>query len=530
MFAVSTFILCTLLVAYISYRKTKGEALNTSDGYFLGGRSLGWFVIGGSLFLTNMSANNFIGENEQVYIDSVAVMAWGMTSILSLIIVSEFILPIYLRNGSVTTPDFLEDRFDSSIKKWISIIFLVGYVINMMPPVLYAGAVAFNGMFDLSDVFGLSNWATIWILVWSIGIVGSIYAIFGGLKAIAVSDAINGIGLVIGGLMVPFFGLLYIGDGSFSVGLDMILTQNTEHLNAIGKPDSPVPFSTLFTGMLLVNLNYWGTEQYIMQRVLGAKNLAAGQKGIALASVLKVISPILLNIPGLIALHIYFNLENTAEVYPRLIGDVMPEYLTGFMAAIIFGAALTTFNSGLNSSSTLFMLNIYKPFLKQKNKEIGDMTLIKRSKYLQVFLAMTAMFIAPFIAFVDGGFFDYIQKVAGFFSVPIFTILFVGFITKKVPPIGAKVALIFFITCYGLTQLVFDTGLHFLHIMAILFVTSTSIMLLFGKLYPMKVPYQPVDKKLVDIKPWKHRHIVSLVLVAIVIAAYIFFSPLGVAT
>jgi len=127
MLAVTTFILFTLLVAYISYRKTKGEALNTSDGYFLGGRSLGWFVIGGSLFLTNMSANNFIGENEQVYIDSMAVMAWGMTSILSLIIVSEFILPIYLKNGSVTTPDFLEDRFDPSIKKWISIIIVITF-------------------------------------------------------------------------------------------------------------------------------------------------------------------------------------------------------------------------------------------------------------------------------------------------------------------------------------------------------------------------------------------------------------------
>jgi len=263
---------------------------------------------------------------------------------------------------------------------------------------------------------------------------------------------------------------------------------------------------------------------------LGAKNLAAGQKGIALASVLKVISPILLNIPGLIALHMYSNLENTTEVYPRLIGDVMPQYLTGFMAAIIFGAALTTFNSGLNSSSTLFMLNIYKPHLEKRKKEINDAKLILKSKYLQVFLAMTAMFIAPFIAFVDGGFFDYIQKVAGFFSVPIFTILFVGFVTKRVPPIGAKVALIYFIVCYAITQLFVDTGLHFLHIMAILFVTSVGIMLLFGKLYPMKVPYKAVDKKLVNTTPWKYRHIVSVILVLIVIAAYILFSPLGIAT
>jgi len=199
--AIITFLLFTGLVALISYYKTRKEKLDTSDGYFLGGRNLGWFVVGGSLFLTNMSANNFIGENESVFTDNMSVMAWGMSSIFAMLIVSEFFLPIYLRSGVATTPDFLEERFDSSVKKWISIAFLVGYVINLMPPVLYAGAVAFNGMFGLEEVLGLSNWATIWVLVWAIGTVGSIYAIFGGLKAIAISDAVNGVGLVIGGLL-----------------------------------------------------------------------------------------------------------------------------------------------------------------------------------------------------------------------------------------------------------------------------------------------------------------------------------------
>lgn len=148
----------------------------------------------------------------------------------------------------------------------------------------------------------------------------------------------------------------------------------------------------------------------------------------------------------------------------------------------------------------------------------------------QVGLALTAMVIAPFIAFVQGGFFDYLQKVAGFFSVPIFTILFVGFVTKRVPAIGAKVALVFFIGCYALTQLVFDTGLHFLHIMAILFVTSTGIMLLFGKLYPMETPYQQVDKKLVDMEPWRYRHVWTAILVVLVILAFMLLSPLGIAS
>lgn len=528
--AVMSFIAFTGVVALISWLKTRKEKLDTSDGYFLGGRSLGWFMVGGSIFLTNMSANNFIGENESVFIDNMSVMAWGMTSIIAIIIISEFVLPIYLRSGVVTTPDFLEERFDPAIKKWITIVFLVGYVINLMPPVLYAGAVTFNGMFDLSTLFGMSNWATIWVLVWCIGIVGSVYAIFGGLKAIAVSDAVNGVGLVVGGLLVPYFGLRYIGDGSLGAGLDLVLTQNTDHLNAIGSKDDPVPFSTLFTGMLLVNLNYFGTEQYIMQRALGSKDLSGGQKGMMFASSLKFISPLLLNLPALIALHLYTTMDNTAEVYSKIISDVMPTYLSGFMAAIIFGAALTTFNSGLNSTSTLFVLNIYKPYKVKRQGKIEDIKLIKTSKWFQVLLALTAMCIAPFIAFADGGFFEYIQKVAGFFSVPIFTILFVGFVTKKVPPIGAKVALVFFIVCYGLTQLVFDTGLHFLHIMAILFVLSSAIMLLFGKLYPMDVAYKQADRAVVEMKPWRWRTLWYAVFILLIIGFYVLLSPLGIAT
>lgn len=529
--AIISFLFFTGLVAVIAYFKTKGEKLNTSDGYFLGGRNLGFFMVGGSLILTNLSANNLIGENESVFTDNMTVMCWGMSSIMAMLIVSEFFLPIYLRSGVATTPDFLEERFNASVKNWVSILFLVGYVINLMPPVLYAGAVAFNGMFDISENLGISYWGTIWILVWAIGIVGSIYAIFGGLKAIAVSDTVNGVGLLIGGLLVPYFGLKYLGDGSIGVGIEKILSNHTDHLNAIGKESDPVPFSTLFTGMLLVNLNYWGTEQYIMQRALGSKNLKEGQKGMMMASAAKLISPLILNIPGLIALQLYFGtLDNTAEAYPRLIGDVMPAYLTGFLAAIIFGAALTTFNSGLNSASTLFVLNLYKPRKEKKGEDISDRHLINVSKKFQVVLAITAMIIAPFIAFAKGGFFNYLQMVAGFFSVPIFTILFVGFVTKKVPPIGAKVALVVFVICYGLTQLVFDTGLHFLHILAILFVISTGIMLWFGKYYPMETPYEQKDKGVVNMTPWKYRHVWTVVLLVLMTLVFIFFSPWGVAT
>ncbi len=528
-FTMFSFIFFTGMVALVSWMITRREKLNTKDGYFLGGRGLGWFLVGGSLFLSNISANSLVGEPEAVYIANTSVMMWGFSSIVAMVLVSEFILPIYLRLGVVSTPDYIGRRFDPSVKQWIGALFVISYMVNLMPPVLYTGAVVFNGMFDLSGTFGISDWAAIWILVWAIGIVGALYAIFGGLKAIAASDALNGVGLVIGGLMVPYFGLRYLGDGNFMAGLDQILTTNKSHLTAIGGPTDPVPFATIFTGMLLVNLNYWGTEQYVLQRALGSRNLAEGQKGFMFGALLKFIAPIITCIPGLIALALLVNVENTAEVYTRLVAEVMPTYLIGFIAAVVFGAALTTFNSGLNSTSTIAILDLYKPYVEKRGNKPDDQSLIKTSKKFQVIVAIISMTIAPFIAFSSEGFYDYFQKVAGFFSVPIFTIVFIGFVTRRVPALGAKVALIFYLLCYGYTQLIYDFGLHFLHIMAILFVTTSAVMLVIGKYAPADKIMQMPEVGSVNLSPWPRRKIYYTIAIIAMIGGIILFSPLGIA-
>jgi solute:Na+ symporter, SSS family len=258
--------------------------------------------------------------------------------------------------------------------------------------------------------------------------------------------------------------------------------------------------------------------------MLAAKSLAESQKGIALACTGKIISPLVLNILGLIAVHLYTKMNNTAEVFPRMVGDVSPPLLTGYMAAIIFWAALTTFNAGLNSAGTLFTLNIYKPRMIKKNKVIDENQLLRIGKRFEIIACLLAMFTASFIILSKNGFYNYIQIAGGFFSVPILTILLIGFKTKRVPPVAAKIGLLFFITCYALTQLVFNTGLHFL---AILFLITSGLMLLIGKLYPMQIPYRQQLNNLVNMQPWKSRHIYSLILLLLMIAVFIIFSPLG---
>ncbi len=521
----SSFVLFTALVGVITYLKTRKDNTDSKDGYFLGGRSLTGGVIGGSLMLTNLSAVNFVGMNAQSYAGNMSVMGWEVGSGLALVIVALFLVPRYLKAGLTTIPDFLESRFDKGVKTFVTYLFLIGYVVNVLPPTLYSGALAIGAIFDVSGLFNVSNVGAIWITVWAIGIIGSVYAIFGGLKAVAISDTLNGIGLVFAGLLVPVLGLVALGKGSFAVGLDTIMTKAPEKLNSLGADTDPVPFLTLFTGMILVNLYYWGTDQAIMQRALGAKNLKEGQKGVLMAGFLKVLTPFMVCIPGVIACHLYGanKFENADMVYPALVNDIMPKALVGLFAAVMFGAILSTFNSVLNSATTLFTLNVYKPLFGQGKT---DHQLVKEGKLCGGVLAIAAMTIAPFIMYAPQGLFQYLQIVNGFFNVPIFTIIFMGYVTRRVPAIAAKIALAGFVATYALLQLVIKPEMHFLHQLAILFVASCGLMLVIGVFKKREVPFVLEDKKVVNIEPWKYRHEAAIVVIATMLAVYLLFSPL----
>ena len=528
--SVLSFLAVTISIALISWWVTRKEDLSTVEGYYLGGRHLGWFLVGGSLFLSNISAIAIVGETESAYLTNMTVMMYGFASIFAMAIVSEWILPIYLRFGVTTTPEFLGLRFGPSLTRWVAILLIFAYVINLMPPVLYTGAVVLNGMFNIDQLLGISDWAAIWIMVWAIGIVGSAYAVFGGLKAIAASDALNGIGLVLGGILVPYFGLKYVGDGSLSAGWQIVITQHPEHMSAWGRPSDTVPWATLFTGMLLVNLNYWGAEQYILQRSLGSKNLEAGQKGMMFGAVLKFMAPLITVFPGVIALTLYPALTRSNEAYSALATGVMPAYLIGLMAAIMFGASLTTFNSGLNSTSTMAVLNLYKPYKLKQDKAPTDKQLIAMGKRTQLILAILAMCIAPFIYFTSDGFYEYFQKVAGLFSVPIFTIVIVGMLTKSVPAIAAKIALVIYLLGYGFTQLIHDFGIHFLHWAAIFFVICVAMMLLIGYYKPQDKAFKRPEQPAVSLEPWKWRWLAYGVTIAGMVAVTIWLSPIGIAS
>ncbi len=565
---VLSFLAFTGLVIGLSYYKTRKANMGTETGYFLAGRGLTGWIIAASLMLTNLSTEQMVGLNGQGYTDNMSVMGWEVGASLALIVVAFFFLPRYLKKGYATIPDFVGDRYDAVTKQVVNWFFLFGYVLILLPIVLYSGAIGLSGIFDLEGTFGISKMTGIYIVVWAIGLLGITYTLCGGLRIMAIADTINGIGLLIGGLMIPLFGLWALGDGCFISGVQTLLAECPQKFNAIGATTDPVPFATMFTGMFLVNLFYWGTNQTIIQRALAAKNLKEGQRGVLFAAILKLFGPLYLIIPGIIAFKMFGpGLEMSDFAYPMLVKAVLPWFLVGFFAAVLFGAILSSFNAGLNSTSTLFTLNVYKEYI---NPKADDKTAVKYGKIFGVALAVFAMLIAPLIAKAPSGLFTYLQTVNGFYNVPILTLMLIGMLNNKAPASSAKITLAVFILVYGTTQLTALSGgfkefmaagmgdpsvlkgvagffqsalpaaiweplfkfstVHYLHILALLFVVCSAFMLLMGKYYPSKHTYEDsLDKHIVDTTPWSKLVPVSIAIICCVVGLYIVFSSLCLA-
>lgn len=516
------------IVAWISYQKTKGE-VNTKEGYFLAGRGLTGVFIAGSMLLTNLSAEQLIGLNGSAYGYNMSSMAWEVTAGISTIAMALIFLPRYLTGAFTTLPEFLSSRFDDGVRRLTVVLFMVGYGLVTIPSVLYSGSVAVMRLFDVPALLNVGYSQGLMITILVVGIVGGLYAIFGGLKAVAVSDTINGFGLLIIGILVPILGFAALGDGSVLEGLKTVTSSHTGKLNAIGGPKDPTPFGTIFTGMIFANLFYWCTNQYVIQRTLGAKNLAEGQKGVIFSGFFKILVPFMMMMPGIIAFHLYGDgLKSIDLAFPQLIKDVLPVYMSGFFLAVLLGAVFSSFNSLLNSAATLFCLDVYEPLTKRK---VSDAEMIKVAKIASIVIAIFSFVVSPLLQYAPEGLWQIIRIFTGFYNIPVVAVVIIGLFTKRVPGLGAKVAIIFHVTAYGLLQFVFDDliNIHFLHLYAILFFIEIAIMLLIGYFKPLETPWQFERKHAVELVPWAYALPVSITLFSCITGLYLLFSPLGLA-
>ena len=531
----------TLFAAFLTFLITRGDEKRSSDGFFLGGRSLTFPVIAGSLLLTNLSTEQMVGLNGAAFKDGLCVMAWEVVAVIALVVMALFFLPRFLKAGITTVPQFLENRFDRATQTLANMIFLIAYAFILIPIILYSGAVGLSQMLDLKSLTGITEPVTIlgtavdpdtvilWGTVFMIGIMGSLYARFGSLKTLAVLDTINGVGLLIGGFMIAGYALDRVSDhGGVLEGFRQLQAANPSRLNSIGTSETSVPFSTLFSGVALLNLFYWCTNQQIIQRTFGASSLAEGQKGVLLTGLLKLLGPIYLVLPGIVAYHLFAK-DGIANdmAYGTLVREVLPPHLTGFFAAVMVGAILSSFNAALNSTSALFSIGLYHHVINPRG---SDKEMVRAAKVFVVCIAIAAMFVAPLLA-GQKSIFAYLQDMNAIYFIPIFAVVVVGMLHPRVPARAAFSAMLLGLVMIAVKYFVPGVGpvvdrafTYNFHFLGFVFVMLVALMVAWTWVAPRAEPWKLETSTPIDMTPWRAAPWASLALVLIVVAIYASFA------
>jgi SSS family solute:Na+ symporter len=443
---VCCYFLFIFVLAQVVSREKKGHQKNASD-YFLASRALPWWAIGTSLIAANISAEQLIGMSGSGYAIGLAIASYEWMAALTLLIVGVFFLPVFLKNEIYTMPEFLARRYGPNIQFVMAILWLLMYVFVNLTSILWLGSTAF------STVTGISQETSLIILAVFCGA----YALYGGLKAIALTDVVQVTMLVLGGIVILFIALTHLsGDVSLLGavhGFQMLLHKVPDnHFHMILHPDNPfykdLPgLSVILGGMWVANLSYWGFNQYIIQRGLAAKSIHEAQKGIVLAAFLKLLIPLLVVVPGIAAVLIAPGIKND-QAYPTLM-TLLPPGLLGIVFAALTAAIIASLGSKVNSIATIFTMDVFKTF----NKKTSEKGLVITGRIT----AITALIIAVLVAKpLIGGFdqaFQFIQDFSGFFTPGICVIFLLGMFWKRATEAGALVAAVGSVAISGVCYL-----------------------------------------------------------------------------
>jgi SSS family solute:Na+ symporter len=491
--AFGSFLFFTALVGFISWRRTRQLDNRDAQNYFLAGRKLPWFQVAGALLLTNLSTEQLLGLNGAASLHGAEVMAWEIVPVFALIAMAWWFLPRYWKGNITTVPEFLEQRFDRGTRLLMGAVMLITLVFNLLPFVLYSGGVAMSSVFHVPEMLGMSEQSSFLLMAALIALCGGIYVVLGGMKAVALSDTLYGVGLLLAGLLIPILALVKLGDGDFAAGLARVLTHQAPKLNPAGGATTNVPFSTLFTGMLFINLFYWCTNQLIVQRSFGAASFAEAQKGIIATAALKLLGPFYLVFPGIIAVEMFgaAALGNGDLAYARLVDAVLPGWMVGFFAAVLLGAIVSSYNGGLHSAATLFSLDLYRALLR---RDADERQMLRAGKIFAVVVCVLTVLSCPLLGGAPEGVFTLMKRLMAAFKLPLLAVVATAILTPRVPPWSAKLALIGGVGTHFLLEWLFGHGragvtIHWLHLSAINVLLLCAFMLITSRLAgPKKIP------------------------------------------
>ena len=493
---IAILVVYSAVILFIGFYKSKsksGETKNSKD-YFLAGKSLPWWAIGASLIAANISAEQFIGMSGSGFAIGLAIASYEFMAALTLLIVGKYFLPIFIKTGIYTIPEFLEKRYNSNVKSVLAVFWIFLFIFVNLTTVLYLGGTA------LDTIMGNGDGSLVLNSIIGLGLFAAAYSLWGGLSSVAWTDVIQVVLLVIGGLITTIITLDHLTPtGGVLNGLSYIYEKAPEKfnmiLNSTDKGYSDLPgIAVLAGGMWIANIYYWGFNQYIIQRTLAAKSLKESQKGIAFAAALKMIIPLIVVVPGIIAYVMFTeNPEVTKaftssdgtilndKAYPWLISSFIPSGLKGVILAALSAAIVSSLASMINSTSTIFTLDIYKSLL---NKTASEKRLVTVGRISGLIALIIAILIAPVLGSIDQAF-QFIQEWTGVVSPGILAIFMLGLFWQKTSAkaaiIGAlssiPIALFFKVGPKGWSDLSIFPDLPFMHQMGLTFLITSLLMI-----------------------------------------------------
>jgi len=425
---VAVYAVVLMVLAHWVSREKAGHEKTSSD-YFLAGRTLPWWAIGASLIAANISAEQIIGMSGSAWVMGIAIGAYEWMSAITLVIVGKYLLPVFLKHEIFTMPQFLEQRYDHRVRNVMAFFWLGVYVFVNLTAILWLGALAVKTVTGIDMVWGMLGLAAF----------ATAYSVYGGLKAVALTDIIQVTLLVLGGILIVIISLDKVSDGAGVVaGFQVLLDRLPDKFDLIFTKDSPhymsLPgISVLVSGMWIMNLSYWGFNQYISQRALAAKSTREAQKGILFAAFLKMLMPIIIVLPGIAAIILAPDLDAPDKAYPTVM-NLLPAGLLGLVFAALIAAIVSSLASMMNSISTIFTMDLYRHF---GNADKTEKQLVIVGRTVSVSAIIIALIVArPLLGQFDQAF-QYIQEFTGFFTPGVCALFLLGFFWKRTTANGA---------------------------------------------------------------------------------------------
>lgn len=470
----------------IWFAQKKNES---AQDYFLASSALPWWAVGGSLIASNISTEQILGMNGSGFEIGLAIASYELMAAVTLLLVAKFFLPVFISKGIYTMPQFLEQRFDNRVRSALAVFWIFLFVFVNITSVLYLGGLAIKSIMGVPLMIGITG-----LVIYSAS-----FSIFGGLKAVVWTDVIQVIILIIGGFIASFLVVRAVGGGHYFDGLSTLVNEVPDRFKMIfSRSDQYVDISTgeqksaynllpglsvLLGGMWIANIYYWGTNQYIIQRALAAKNINEAQKGVAFAAFLKIFMPLIVVVPGIAAFHLQADLAKADEAFPWVLNNYVAAGLKGLVFAALVAAIGSSISSIVNSTATIFTLDIYK----QIDKNASELKLVKIGKISAALALTVGAVVAPMLQSL-GQVFQYIQEYTGFISPGIVAIFLFGLFWRPATANAAMIVVILSIPLSWALQ-VFFPDLPFIDRMGFCFLLLSTLLVVLSILEQPKASH-----------------------------------------